>query len=359
MTLHLHEPAWLLLALLIPPLIWWWYRRPRRAVRHSLAQQLHGLPVGRARWTRRIGALLRALALLALVLGLARPRWPDLRTPIRTEGIALMMVVDTSGSMEERDFSWEGIPITRLEAVKRAFRLFILGNRDGPPSDGAAPHFEGRPTDLVGLVTFASRPEPLCPLTLSHGALMQVLTAEQARTVPGESETNISDAVVMGLYKLLAAGPRRKVLVVLTDGEHNRTHPSSKWTPLQAAQIAAGLKIPLYTIDAGPELSLDSQRDRQAPRDETGIQPSPAALRIQAEQTLRDLAEMTGGRYFSARDTAALVDACRTIDALERKEIQSFQYRRYHEAYPWLGLASLLSMTLALTLERTLWRRLP
>jgi Ca-activated chloride channel family protein len=359
MTLHLHQPLWLLLALLIPPLIWWWYRRPRRAVRHSLAQQLHGLPLGRARWTRRVGALLRALALLALVLGLARPRWPDLRTPIRTEGIALMMVVDTSGSMAERDFLWDGLPISRLEAAKRAFRLFLLGNQGGSSPEGATPHFEGRPTDLVGLVTFASRPKPLCPLTSSHTALMQVLDAEQPRTVTGESETNLSDAIVEGLQRLQAAGTRRKVLVVLTDGEHNRTQPASKWAPRQATQIASALSIPLYTIDAGPDLPFDPQKERPPSRDETGTPPSVEAVRAQAEQTLRELAGMTGGRYFSARDTAALVEACRAIDALERREIQTFQYRRYHEAYPWLGLASLLSLTLALTLERTLWRRLP
>jgi hypothetical protein len=84
---------------------------------------------------------------------------------------------------------------------------------------------------------------------------------------------------------------------------------------------------------------------------------SPAVIRESAVQTLQELAHITRGRYFQARDTAALLDACRRIDRLERTDIQSFQYRRYHEAYPWLALASFLLYGLAL--DMTLWRRLP
>jgi Ca-activated chloride channel family protein len=160
---------------------------------------------------------------------------------------------------------------------------------------------------------------------------------------PPDSETNISDAIVLGLHRLQSAGPRRKVLILLTDGEHNRLEPSSRWSPIQAAHVAAGLKVPVYTIDAGPASSAG--------------QPDPR--RNQAERTLRDIADITGGKYFPAHDTGALLDACRVLDRLERNRIQSFQYRRYHEAYPWLALGAFLCLILALSLEATLWRRLP
>ncbi len=256
-----------------------------------------------------------------------------------------MMVVDASGSMAERDFDWNGEPISRLDAVKRVFRLFVDGSAAGELlPDGSRATFEGRPTDLVGLVTFATRPEVACPLTLGHSTLFRLLDAEQPRAIPGESETNLSDAVTLALARLRIAGPRRKVLLLLTDGEHNLPKTLSGWSPRQAAQIAVSLGVPIYTIDAG--------RESSAPR----VTPPRAP---QAVQTLRELAEVTGGRYFPASDTAGLLSACAAIDRLERTSIVSFQYRRYHEAYPWLALGAFVSFVLALALERTVWRRLP
>src|SRR6185437_1225945 len=99
---------------------------------------------------------------------LSGPRWPDLRTRIETEGIAIVMLVDVSGSMAERDFDWRGEPVSRLEAVKKVFHLFVSGG-EGTDTTGDGTdvsNFQGRPTDQIGLVTFATRPETACPLTL-------------------------------------------------------------------------------------------------------------------------------------------------------------------------------------------------
>jgi Ca-activated chloride channel family protein len=355
---HFANPYCLLLALLVPPLLWWLLRKRRTALRHPAGDGLDGLPPGRARFARWGGALLYGLSLLLLAGAVAGPRWPDLRTRLETEGIAMMLVVDVSGSMEEPDFEWEGRPITRLEAVKRVFHLFVLGGAGESTPDGRdAAAFEGRPTDLIGLLTFATRPETTCPLTLSHSALLRLLQAEEARRVPGESETNISDAVAIGLHRLLAAGPRRKVLVLLTDGEHNEVSPRSDWTPTQAAQLAVSLGIPIYAIDAGGPGAPRDPSEKADPPPDGGA--SPTVIRESAVQRLQELAHISRGRYFQARDTAALLDACRRIDRLERTDIQSFQYRRYHEAYPWLALAAFLLYGLALALDMTLWRRCP
>jgi Ca-activated chloride channel family protein len=341
-------------------LLWWWLRRRHNALRHPAVGELAGLPAGKARIARWGPGVLRSLALLLLVVALAGPRWPDLRTRIETEGIAVVMLVDVSGSMAEHDFDWRGEPISRLEAVKKVFHLFVAGG-DGPDATGDgsdASNFQGRPTDQIGLVTFATRPETACPLTLSHSVLLRLLEAEQPRRVPGESETNISDAVAMGLHRLRGVGPRRKVLVLLSDGEHNVPQPHSGWTPRQAAQVANGLHIPIYTIDAGgPGASSN-----EAPsREEGGLErtSSPGETRAQAVRTLREMAHITHAQSFQARDTKGLLNACRAIDALERSDLQSFQYRRYHEMYPWFGLAAFLLFSTALTLERTIWRRIP
>jgi Ca-activated chloride channel family protein len=336
------NPAYLLLLLGVPVLVWWWLRQRRNALRFPATTLLAGLPPGRARFARIGGAVLRGLTLTLLVVALAGPRSPDLRTRIDTEGIALVMLVDVSGSMGERDFVWDGEAVTRLDAVKRVFRLFVEGGKaGGPAADGAmSTAFEGRPTDEIGMVTFATRPETIYPLTLSHSAVLHLLDEEWPRSVPGESTTNLSDAITLGLDRLRAAKPRRKVLVLLTDGEHNVAQPSSTWTPRQAAQVAASLQIPLYTIDAG--------------NDTAGPEVRNAAVR-----TLQDLAKITDGRYFQARDTKGLLDACRAIDQMERTPIQSFQYRKYHEMEVWFGLAAFVVLLLNFVLERTIWRKLP
>src|SRR5262249_53916247 len=157
-----------------------------------------------SRIAQRVGTLLWAVALGALALALAGPRWPDLRTRIEPEGVALMIVVDVSGSMAEPDFDWQGQPISRLAAVQKVFGLFVEGGEAA-----GAPPLEGRSTDLIGLVTFGTHPECSCPLTLSHVALLRILDSQQPRRVPGEAETNLSDAIALGLDRLRAAGSGR------------------------------------------------------------------------------------------------------------------------------------------------------
>src|SRR5687767_2552772 len=109
------QPWWLGLLLALPPLLWWWSRHRGAALRHPTTALASQRRTWRA-WAALRGPLvLRALALTLLVLALAGPRWPDLRTRIRTEGIAILMVVDVSGSMAADDFHWHDQPVTRLE----------------------------------------------------------------------------------------------------------------------------------------------------------------------------------------------------------------------------------------------------
>src|SRR5438132_1200233 len=338
------HPLSLLSLLSVPLLIWWWLRRRRGALRFPNTNLLTQLPPGRSRTALWGGAGLRAAALTVLVIAMSGPRWPDLGTRLETEGIAIAMVVDVSGSMAEPDCDWDDKRTTRLNAVKEAFSLFVEGGQG--PKDV---RLEGRPADLIGLVTFATRPESACPLTLSHSVLLRMLQAEQPRSLPTESQTNIGDAIAWGLHTLESAGARRKVMVLLSDGEHNVPPPALK--PRQAAQLAANLRVPIYTIDAGGE----------GVTKEPGTEPplSPATERIQGERTLQAVAKISGGRYFRAQDSGALLAACREIDRLERREIQSFQYRRYYEGYPWFGLTAFVLLAGVHLLEMTLWQRVP
>lgn len=332
--LYFAAPAFLLLLLVVPLLVWRHRRRRRAGVPHPDLRLFDELPV-QSSWLARHGAfLLRALALALLVVALAGPRWPDLRTRLTTDGVAVLMVLDVSGSMTEKDFHGPDGPTSRLEAARQVFTVFVEGGR----LDRV--RFDGRPADLIGLVRFAARPEVVWPPNLQHDELLRRLESERPAD---EGGTNIPDAVTVALARLRGLGPHRKVMVLLTDGENNEKNPRSGWSPRQTAQLAATLGITIHTIDTGPQ--------QPSPADEGG--------RELAMQSLRDLAAITGGEAFAAGDTAALARAVSRIDRLERSPIPSFLYRRYHELYPWFALAAFVLFVLAEGLDRTLWRRVP
>ena len=174
---------------------WWHYGKARPALRFSDLRLL--VPRYRPTATTRATTDLRLYFLRRCVWcwALAGPRLAQ-PTPITTtEGISLVLVVDVSGSMHEVDADWGGQRISRLDAATRVFELFVLG--------GVAPGgqtLQGRPQDLIALVTFASYPEPVAPLTLSHSVLLQLLRAEQSRR-PDEGQTNIGDALAESLLR--------------------------------------------------------------------------------------------------------------------------------------------------------------
>ena len=144
------------------------------------------------------------------------------------------------------------------------------------------------------------------------------------------------------------------MIVLLTDGEHNVPAPKSGWTPRQAAQVAANLNVPIYTVDAGSEMGSEDYPGGKP------IDPRvPAKTRAGAERTLRSMAAISGGRYFEARDTKSLLDVCKEIDRLEKSAIESFQYERYHDMSFWLGLAALTLMVALQVAEQTVWLRVP
>jgi Ca-activated chloride channel family protein len=343
------QPGFLLLLPVAGWLMWRWYRRRRPAVRYSDTGLLANLPPGRARLARMIGLSLRAAGLIFLLLALTGPRWPDRGSRIPTEGIAIEMVVDASGSMATPDFNWEGQTLSRLEAVKKAFHLFVEG--------GMGPQqvlLEGRPNDLIGLVTFARWPKTTCPLTLSHSVLLRLMDAEKPRTIPTESETNIGDAIAWGLVRLEGTKTKRRVMILLSDGEHNVPPPAL--TPRQAAQLAANQGVTTYTIDSG---GITGTPEGANPPSQDLTKESAEKIRASAEKTMEAVAQITGGRHFKAQDAESLLQVCREIDRLERQEIQSFQYRRYLEGYPLMGLLAFGLLTLVGFLEFTVFRKVP
>jgi Ca-activated chloride channel homolog len=318
--MHFAQPGWLWL-LVLAPLPWLLDRaRPRIAW-----PSLSGFPV-RHRigwfWLRALPAILRGLAIGALAVALARPQTVGGRTRIAGQGVAIVVALDHSSSMNAVDFpTARGTRlISRLEAAKTTFTDFV----------------EGRSDDLIGL---------------DHAFLRETTEAVQSAR-PGDDGTNIGDAIVVGLQSVLAVSPKKKVLVLLTDGNNEPGVPQPA-DPEWAAALARYFVVTIHTIAIGRigkgTQGLDPGMKLSVAADVAG--PNLALL--------ERLAQLTGGRSFAATDTDALTEVFRTIDALEKSPVRGQILTRYNEHFaPWAGLAlCLLLLDRLLSLGRL--RRLP
>ncbi|MDY3561033.1 VWA domain-containing protein [Gemmata sp. JC673] len=347
--LSFENPEFLWLAPLALFVAWWWGRRSRPALRFSDVSRFGPRPGRRATAARRGSPALRGLACLLLVVACAGPRRPDLVTQLPAKGIALVVALDVSGSMGAEDVVWtpNTPPVSRLEAARRALKLFLAG---GAAPDGTA--FDPRPGDAVGLVAFAAVPETVCPATLNHSVLFKVADALQPKG-GADAGTNIGDSLAEAVIRLDAADQKSRVLILLSDGEHNilkedvrdaqRPGIDRTLKPREAAQLAANLGVRVYTIDAGGDPPL-------------GAPPDAVAQRFAGRKALKDVAEMTGGKSFQATSGAELLAAYREISLLEKTDDRAPIYRRYFDYYAWCAGAALVLLLSAHALDRTAWR---
>lgn len=336
--LELRDPVFLLLAL-FAPLVYVQARRMPSVVRYSSLSLLAGAP---GSWRVRllpVPATLLALATVAIAIALAGPRTGDASAKIHREGIAMVLVVDRSGSMNARDFVEDDQSIDRLTAVKRVLRRF-LGAEGGEP---------GRPDDLVGLVTFARYADSVAPLTLDHENLVAILDDVEIVSEQSEDGTAVGEGLALAVERLRRHPARSRVAILLTDGVNNTGDVS----PGQAAELAAAHDIKVYAVGAG----------------RTGRAPFPMQWRGQTvlrqafveldERSLQEIADHTGGRYFHAENAEALAEVYAEIDALERSEIVEVRYMQYEEHYAAFAAAAAGLITGALLLGQSLLRRLP
>ncbi len=301
------------------------------------------LPDGSS-WRTRLDFLpdaLLALATLGLGVALSGPRMPDSESLIRKEGIAIMMVVDTSSSMKALDLSPPGKEETRLDAVKDVFVDFVTGDDD----------LSGRPDDVVGLVSFAGFAETRCPLTLDHKSLALIASDLEIVKRRADDGTAVGDGLGLAVLRLTESPAKSKVAILLTDGSSNTGIES----PLGAAALAAEAGIKVYAIGAGTN-GLASVRVADPFTGGTREVKVPVEI---DEETLGAIAEKTGGRYFRATDREALRNIYAEISELEHTELEGTRFAKYREYY---GLAIAIALALALLawiLRGTQLRRLP
>ena len=311
-TFYTPQALWLLL--LLPA--WWVWRRGRRAdaIVFSQASVLARGP-RTGSWIRRTMFLLRNLSIAFLILALARPRAGAKVENLSSQGINIVLAIDLSSSMLAQDFR----PQNRLEVAKARVKEFIAG----------------RHSDRIGVVAFAAEALTQVPLTTDYAVVMQAVDNLQAGQL--EDGTAIGTALATAANRLRDAPGKSKVLVLLTDGINNR----GSVDPRTAAQAASAYGIKIYTIGVGTQGSAPVPVGR-APNGGLIFQMQPVEL---DEVMLSDIARMTGGRYFRARDAAALQAIYQQIDRLERAPVQSRTVVRYAELFRWpltLGILSLV-----------------
>ncbi len=328
------SPWWLLGWALIPLLAWLRSRTGREgAFLYSSLSLVKGiLELNRS----RAGAVLLNLRYAALFLfffAMARPQLAGGQAPLRASGIDIVVSLDLSGSMEAEDFELDGVRVNRLAIAKDVLSTFI----------------DQRASDRIGLVAFATDAYVAAPPTLDHDYLTRVLRRLEIGVINGNA-TAIGSSISAAANRLRNLKSKSRIIILMTDGQNN----AGKLPPLTAAEAAAALGIKVYTIGIGthgfaPRPVIDPFGNKRYVQEAVDID----------EETLKKIADKTGGKYFRADKTETLRRVYREIDSLEKVEQVSLRHAYYQELFPWfLGLAVGI-LILEILLSQTVWRKLP
>ncbi|NUM81873.1 VWA domain-containing protein [bacterium] len=323
------NPYFLLLLVTIPA-TWFWNRKKKNM---SAIQYSHIGWFGAARpsFRQKAAALLpwlKWVALALVVFALARPRTKDAQSKVTAEGIDIILAIDISRSMLIEDMG----KANRLEAAKEVAERFVAG----------------RETDRVGLVVFAGKSFTQCPLTVDYSILTSLIRQVDIGMI--EDGTAIGMGLVNSINRLRESKVKSKVIILLTDGQNNR----GEIDPITAAQIAKALGIRVYTVGAGKDGVA------RIPVDDPffGRQYVTAEVKID-EETLRTIAETTGGQYFRATSQKMLEDIYDQIGQLEKTRIEVKTYLRYHEWYPYFVIPALIILIVYFVLSNTVFMKIP
>jgi Ca-activated chloride channel homolog len=329
------NPYWFLALLLIPLLAWLRGQRGApAALLYSSTQLVRNLAaVHRSRAGKFLLAL-RWLALLFLITALARPQFTQSETKVTASGVDIAVALDLSGSMASEDpgFKIKGRQVNRLEIAKDVLKRFI----------------ERRPNDRIGVVAFAGRAYIAGPLTLDHDFLAQNIDRLELNQI--EDGTAIGSGLTTAINRLRDLKSKSKIAILMTDGQNN----AGSVPPLTAAEIAQTLKIKVYTIGVGTHGTAPMPMTDRFGRKRM----VPVEVDID-EDTLKAIANKTGGKYYRADSTDTLRKIYDEIDQLEKTEIDVKKYVQVTELFHWAALPGCLFLLFELLLGNTLWRRLP
>ncbi|MCH7881144.1 MAG: VWA domain-containing protein [Proteobacteria bacterium] len=312
------EWPWVLMLLALPVAVY--YGLPARPARQQAALRVPFIDDFKLsqqasrgklnlRWVRWLGLLAWCLAVVAA----SRPQWLGDPLSINISGRDLMIAVDLSDSMRTSDFEIDGAVVDRLAATKSVAVEFIQ-NRKG---------------DRLGLILFGSQAYLQTPLTFDTSTVEKLLL-ESVIGLAGE-RTAIGDAIGLAIKRLAHSEQDNRVLILITDGANT----AGVVTPIKAAQLAARRGVKIYTIGIGA--------DEQSSSTWFGFRKINSSAQLD-ETTLRNIAELTGGRYFRARDTGELAEIYALLDQLEPVNSDEQSFRPISALFYWpLALALCLA----------------
>jgi Ca-activated chloride channel family protein len=338
------DPAFLALLLSLPILAWWAGRMgPEAAVRFSSTALARAVSRDRRSRPGRFLFGLRLLALAALIVALARPQVGQMNESSEAEGIDIVVTLDLSGSMRALDLSTREDIVTRLDAAKRVVEDFI-GKRE---------------YDRIGLVAFAADAYVVSPLTLNHDWLKRNLQRLELGEIDG-SGTAIGTALGASVNRLRDHKARSRIVILLTDGENN----AGTLSPIGAAEAAKTYGVKVYTIATGKKGRVpvpQTDREGRVVRDKEGqpVYRGRSDISNFDETELREIADMTGGKFYSATEDGDLERIYEEIDQLETTEIELRSYASFTELFIWPALLGLGLLGLEQILSNTRFHRLP
>ena len=331
MTFFRFEDPWLLLILLSLPILILRERTIASVINYSSLASLKAVSHHHSKIKAMAPIILRFIAITLFIIAFARPQEGHKRTEILSQGVDIVLAIDTSGSMQALDFKKNETQVTRLSVVKDVVAEFV----------------KNRETDRIGMVVFGANAFTQCPLTLDQNILLSFL--DKLKIGMAGDATAIGSAIGISARRLKDLKSKSKVIILLTDGRNN----SGAISPLQAAEIAKSLGIKVYTIGVGKRgkapFLVDSIFGKRLIYQNVDID----------EEVLNKISKMTDAKYFRATDLKSLKDIYKQIDLLEKSEVKSIDHSEHKELFHYFLIPGLILLLTEIVFSNSFLRRLP
>ena len=326
------SPLFLLLFFVVA--LVWFLRLRKKSTSHIKVSSLKGVePLSQSFMVMlsRFVPFLKIIALILLILSLARPQWGDKKINVTTEGVNIILALDLSESMRALDFKKDKKIVTRLEAVKTVVREFIM-KREG---------------DRIGMVVFGSNAFTQLPLTRDYNTIAFIL--DRLKIGAAGPRTAIGDAIGISLMRLEDIQSKSNIIILLTDGKSN----SGELSWQDATKIAAQRKVKIYTIGVGTK--------GEAPFLVDGLFGKRYVYqKVDVDlDALKTIAKQTQADFFKAGDLKSLGQIYEMINRLEKTKVDVEKWVEYKELYPGLLMAGLILFLMNIVLNNTRFLRIP
>ena len=323
------NPLFFWLLLVLPLAVIWYVLKNKQQTAELHISNLKGFKVSNNKLPlfKHILFALRLIALALIIIALARPRTSSTTTKSKTnKGIDIVMAIDVSASMLAKD-----LKPNRLEALKKVAANFI----------------KGRPNDRIGLVEYAGESYTKTPITSDKNIALRSLESIKYNTVI-EGGTAIGMGLATSVNRLKDSKAKSKVIILLTDGVNN----SGAINPKIASELALEFGIKAYTIGLGTNgMAMSPVRIKPNGR----FQYAKVQVEID-EKLLKEIASVTGGKYFRANNNRKLEAIYDEINKLEKTDVEELKYTSYNELFRPFVLFALLLLFIELVLRHTIFR---